>query len=686
MEIKNVYHFKDFIIKYGLFLTIITLINIFVFSNFSVCVGSKWDEKEIDLSEATGENIVYTDGKLQIDVDGGWVEFHNVEIESKTITLVFIDEDDRIVTGSVACTDESRQYDFETLTQFRFNQRYNIVQKSFDSGGKIKSLKVEIGNSSYGICLDKVVINQHQKFRFNFVSWIIMLVIGIVCRRIKEFHQFLETLNYHDKRQRVAIAITKGLCIAFAFLIVFCTKEDNAKLFISYNSETGPSERFVYTALFDAFQHGTAKFMYNVDPALEELENVYDRSERDRANVSYVWDTAYYKGRYYCYFGVLPVMVIYEIMYLLTGHLPGVAVLMFMFLALGIFFLFGATRKTLEYFKITPSLYNYLICHFAIVFASFYYIIASNPDHYTITIICAITCLLGCIYFAYGAVKEERKAYRIIQYILSAIFFVGIAASRPAMIILALAFILPPFLRILFSKQLLIKGKVIDALSFAIPVMLGAGILMFYNYIRFESPMEFGAKYQLTVGDIRYNSFVLNFNNIMGALYHYFFRSIKFSTVFPFVNCNDNIATITFGKSYYTEASIGVFCIPFNILTIGLFLQNYNKERKMELNTYISIIVATIFLAIFDFSMGGVVGRYIGDFAIGITFLAFMFVMKVDMQGGLKNKKWQRGVDFIIVVSVILGMLLLFSNDTMKLCMFHRSPNLVLFLENIFDI
>ena len=39
-----------------------------------------------------------------------------------------------------------------------------------------------------------------------------------------------------------------------------------------------------------------------------------------RINVDAQWDTAYYNGKYYCYFGILPVLVYYLPYYLLTGE------------------------------------------------------------------------------------------------------------------------------------------------------------------------------------------------------------------------------------------------------------------------------------------------------------------------------------------------------------------------------
>ena len=40
--------------------------------------------------------------------------------------------------------------------------------------------------------------------------------------------------------------------------------------------------------------------------ALQAMDNPYDTAARDSAGVPYLWDHAYYQGKYYVYFGVLP--------------------------------------------------------------------------------------------------------------------------------------------------------------------------------------------------------------------------------------------------------------------------------------------------------------------------------------------------------------------------------------------
>ena len=53
---------------------------------------------------------------------------------------------------------------------------------------------------------------------------------------------------------------------------------------------------------------------------LSQLDNPYDTKLRDEKNVTYKWDHAYYKGKYYVYFGVVPVIITFLPFRFLTGH------------------------------------------------------------------------------------------------------------------------------------------------------------------------------------------------------------------------------------------------------------------------------------------------------------------------------------------------------------------------------
>lgn len=51
-----------------------------------------------------------------------------------------------------------------------------------------------------------------------------------------------------------------------------------------------------YMQQLDAFEKGQIELDLDVNPALEELGNLYDKGERDLNHITYHWDRAYYHG------------------------------------------------------------------------------------------------------------------------------------------------------------------------------------------------------------------------------------------------------------------------------------------------------------------------------------------------------------------------------------------------------
>lgn len=50
------------------------------------------------------------------------------------------------------------------------------------------------------------------------------------------------------------------------------------------------------------------------------MDNPYDTKRRKNLKVPSEWDTAYFEGKYYVYFGIAPVLFFYLPYYLITGQ------------------------------------------------------------------------------------------------------------------------------------------------------------------------------------------------------------------------------------------------------------------------------------------------------------------------------------------------------------------------------
>ena len=100
-----------------------------------------------------------------------------------------------------------------------------------------------------------------------------------------------------------------------------------------------------YIQMLAAYTSGQLNLPYPADPRLEQVTNVYDNSELFAKQIPFLWDHAYYNGKYYVYFGLAPLLTIYYPIYLVTGEAPCAALAAFIatvYALLGLYF--GVTR------------------------------------------------------------------------------------------------------------------------------------------------------------------------------------------------------------------------------------------------------------------------------------------------------------------------------------------------------
>ena len=81
-----------------------------------------------------------------------------------------------------------------------------------------------------------------------------------------------------------------------------------------------PEHRNQYEIMADSLLKGHIYMDYGeVDQKLIDMENPYDPDERDKLGVSYYWDHAFYKGKFYMYFGIAPVILNFIPYKIITG-------------------------------------------------------------------------------------------------------------------------------------------------------------------------------------------------------------------------------------------------------------------------------------------------------------------------------------------------------------------------------
>lgn len=277
-----------------------------------------------------------------------------------------------------------------------------------------------------------------------------------------------------------------------------------------------PGHRNQYELMAEAILDGRIDFAYGDEDTLADLKNPYDPDERKEAGVYYHWDHAYYNGKYYMYFGIVPVFLVFLPYRILTGTALTTYHATQIFATatiLGLFALFQLLSKL--FFKKLPYCV-YLALSVAFSVMSIWYSTA-EPALYCTAITAALALEVWSLYFFVKAVWDKGSENR-------KIFLAGIGALLGALVFgcrppIALANLLVIPMLYAFLRQQKFTWKLLGKLALAaLPYAVVAAGLMLYNYARFEDPFQFGQAYQLTVADQSNYKFTLDSATILRIL------------------------------------------------------------------------------------------------------------------------------------------------------------------------
>ena len=414
-----------------------------------------------------------------------------------------------------------------------------------------------------------------------------------------------------------------------------------------------------YELLTESFLEGHLYLDYDVDPKLEALSNPYDYQVRKANDISVHWDSAYYKGRYYVYFGVVPVILLFLPVKLITGiTLPTITVtrIFVIFIILGIYFLFKMLQKL--FFKKMPQAL-FLLLFVAMSALSVWYIVDA-PELYCTAISSGIAFQVWSFYFLIRGVFLQKENSKLIRdAVLGSICGALVWGSRPTIGLGSLAII--PLILVYVRKYregeyMLkakdskgLKGAILSLCVAAIPYIVVAILLMIYNYLRFENPFEFGQSYQMTVTDqTAYGNLFKRFNliDVINGLVNNFlsFKTVKES--FPF-----------FGFS-------GVlFEFPILIAVFTIFSKRvaYKLKREELYGFSLWLFALPIIITILSVCWTPyLLERYKLDFLFLMGINAFICLGALEATAARKHKNNIRQFFSYLAIITILGAFILF--------------------------
>lgn len=246
-----------------------------------------------------------------------------------------------------------------------------------------------------------------------------------------------------------------------------------------------------------------------VDPRLAAMENPYDFQAREELKLddAWAWDNAFYKGKFYVYFGAVPALIIFAPYKLIVGKDLAAyqATQIFAgFFIVGLFALFYFLAK-----KFFPrmSFGVYLASAVALSLVSISYC-TEAPALYCAASSSGLCMEVWSIYFfARAAWSDDSRRIFFAEIFIGGILGALAFACKPTVALANLLVL--PLLPKFFAKDNPLKIFIV----LSVPYLITGAALMAYNYLRFDNAFEFGQAYQLTVADQHaYGKFSERFN------------------------------------------------------------------------------------------------------------------------------------------------------------------------------
>ncbi|HIR28964.1 MAG TPA: hypothetical protein IAB84_13455 [Candidatus Choladousia intestinigallinarum] len=570
-------------------------------------------------------STVQEDASVSFDLSSGakpYILLDNLDAPAENLYLdLFASEDpDSTLSITISARDQgnNQYYDLPSLTIDPNDESTKYIRLNLS--GDAKSLKITVNTTLYSSYrIGTVKLNSFRPLFFSPGRFLGLYAVFLL----------LFFLRPGSVLYRTAYSLKRRMQTSCIFLLLLSQMLLAAGIG-TYNPDyVNPpwDHHKQYHKLAVAITDG--HFYLDDEPTLQlkAMENPYDYRQRKAESVPFTWDTAYYEGKYYCYFGILPVFLYYLPWYLLTGTaFPtylGV-LLNAAFLAVGVFFLLDTL--VVRYFK-KISLGAFVLLDFCLLAGSGFFLIVETPTFYNMPISLGAALTIWGFYFWLNA-SRESGGLRTGPLTAGAVCMALVAACRPQMLVGSLL-ALPlfwPSITALFGKDRAQRREILKSLlPAAIPYVLTAAFLMYYNYARFGSPFDFGANYNLTTNDMTARGFHLD--RLPFGLFTYLLQPPSINSVYPFMQ---HVSTSnTYQGVTIRESMFGGFLWFHPIL---LLLCAFGQAKKilgtLKLKAFVLLsLVMGLAVVCADIEMAGILQRYGTDFGIFLVLPAVLIFM-----------------------------------------------------------
>lgn len=645
---------------------------VFNFHSYHLMFGG-YQKQTLELSQAT------VSGNVQSNPDGSLTILGNTTLEYKqigtAIGTVSFDVDWQVPDGQAECQYVEAEFDFMDETQSAY-YRSNIADGMIVNGdprsdtvvvalsGDVSDMRVELKpQKDTSVILKQISLNSPVAFHFSILRLLLMVLIPLALYAMLKFPSFTDSVQKRRSFFNTVVICFTAVLILIAIWITSGVSIGRVEDYSArFESRSGNQ---ITQKIVDAFAAGQVELLQKPSQELLDMDNPYDWSQRRDSGVSALWDHLLFDGKYYSYYGIAPVLLLYLPYYQITGYYFPTAESILLFGAVGIIFLSALFVELIKRFF--PSLPVNLAVFTLIVLqaASGVWYCFVYDNFYEIAQSCGFMFTCAGFYFLLrsGVVGEGRIQKRFL--VLSAFCLSMAVLSRPTLAlycIVAVIFLCFGFVKL--RKSLKNAGKRKNRMiaeywvSALICYVIIGGIQMLYNYLRFGNILDFGIQYSLTINDFTRSQYHTDFAAI--GFWNFLFAFPKVELEFPFVYSNFSDLSV---NGYYFIANTNAIGLIWRALplfgylgAVSAYKQLDKKKRLPALLLIGSCCVAAPLIIIFSIWESGYGVRYCADFSwqlvIGAVLIWFFRYTGMEKDPGKADRR-QMTVHFFAVAAVL---------------------------------
>ena len=509
-----------------------------------------------------------------------------------------------------------------------FNHPVKGVEFRFVSIGNFDSNSI----LALRFTFDNITFNAKMPFHFSLLRFfgLNLIVGGVYLLTLLFIDRVKKTVEQIEGQNKVFKLITNIVVYAIPIIgaiLIYAFYGNFAHTFASATDGTQISKELV-----DAFMKGHVYLDEQPTEGLLALANPYDPNAR--SGIWYLWDHLFYNGKYYSYYGIAPVFLLFLPFRLIFGKYLYDAYGVLLFTIVGLVFMalsFETFVKNMKLKKELPLAIKFVL-YFILVLGSGALFQIIRPYFYEVSTSCAYMCMMIGLFHVIKSgifIENPQKKYFYYHLVFSSLWIALAVLSRATMALYALVHV--GYLAYCFIRNVksMNKKQIVLFLVFSlVPYVIFGSIQVIYNYLRFGSFFDFGIQYSLTIADFKNMPF--HFGNVLTSLYNFLISPASFGTTPPFVwgNCS------RFGSAYYffeTGATIGLlYRMPIIwVLCVLPFLIKCSWKQRLEhlFTRWVPCVIIPIVQVAITWQSGYAI-RYYSDFAWPILMFAIFTLIR----------------------------------------------------------